>query len=163
MHYSDSVMADVDQWCPDVQCGAVLVTVNQRLARHYQRRYDAWQLAQGNEYWESPAILSWRSWLLQLHDDALCEGVIDLPVISAALDERLWRQAVARECANSARALLDMDAAAQQAQAAWVIQHAWHCYAGDNEHYSVDQKAYQQWSLTFRQLCHQHHVIDDCR
>jgi len=171
MHYSENVMSDVHTWCPQLSDGATLITVNQRLARHYQRRYDAWQIGQGTLVWNTPDVLSWSAWLNRLHDSALSEGLIDLAVLNAALDERLWRFAVARVAEQPAEyeqndeypPLLDKAAAAKQAQAAWLIQHAWHCHAAEDSLLSLDQKVYGSWSKAFRKLCHQHKSIDQSR
>jgi len=163
MSYSLDVMADVERWCPSLQAGATLVTVNQRLARHYQRRYDAWQLDSGASVWETPRILSWSAWLLSLHDAALCEGLTDLSLLSASVDERLWRTAVEQVCQRDNQRLLDKSAAASQAKAAWLIQHGWHCHVADDALVSLDQRCYGQWSNAYRQLCHQHQAIDQSR
>jgi len=163
MPYSNNVMADVDLWCPALDTGATLVTVNQRLARHYQRRYDVWQQASGAQSWDTPNILSWRAWLLQLHDHALCEGLIEQHILNTAVDERLWRQAVSRVSEKEQQTLLDETSAARQARAAWLIQHAWHCHVNEAELLSLDQRAYGLWSKAFRQLCHQHNALDESR
>ena len=165
MQFSDQVMADQDSFCPALQAGATLVTVNQRLARHYQRRYDAWQIRNGASVWDTPSIVSWTSWLMHLHDNALCEGLSDYPLLSASLDERLWRIAVRQvdEGNNKDNSLLNQSAAAQQARSAWLIQHAWHCHVGEGSVLSKDQQVYGEWSKAFRQLCHQHKAIDQSR
>jgi len=138
-------MSDVELWCPRLAAGATLVTVNQRLARHFLRRYDAWQIQQGAISWETPNIVSWQAWLLQLHDDALCDGLIENTVLSPAADERLWQQAVQQVLAKTHQVLLDIHGAAHQAQTAWAIQHAWHCHVGESAELSDDQKTYQLW------------------
>ncbi len=163
MQFSNQVMADVDSFCPALKAGATLVTVNQRLARHYQRRYSAWQLQNGEAVWDTPKILSWSAWLSQLHDDALCEGLTDYPLLTASLDERLWRTAVRQVCERQGLTILDQTAAATQARSAWLIQHAWHCHVGDDSILSKDQRVYGDWSNAFRQLCHQHKAVDPSR
>jgi len=163
MQFSDEVMADVERWCPQLQAGATLVTVNQRLSRHYQRRYDAWQLDAGAAVWDTPTIVSWSAWLLQLHDDALCEGLTENPILKSSVDERLWRRAVEQASTRDGLVLLDKTAAAKQARAAWLIQHAWHCHVGEDAQVSMDQLAYSKWSNAYRQLCHRQNSIDESR
>jgi len=164
MQFSDEVMADVESFCPALTAGATLVTVNQRLARHYQRRYDAWQRRNGASVWDTPAIVSWSTWLTQLHEQALYEGLTDSALLSASLDERLWRIAIRKVAErHDDLILLDQTAAAQQARSAWLIQHAWHCHVGEDALVSQDQKMYGEWSKAFRQLCHQHNALDQSR
>ena len=167
MHFSENVMADVENWCPQLSCGATIITVNQRLARHYQRRYDAWQTERGEQVWDTPDILSWSAWLSALHDSALCEGLIDYTVLNVALDERLWRLAVEQVTEPPGNTeqppILDKTAAAVQARAAWLVQHAWHCHVADDSPLSLDQKMYARWSNEFRKLCHQYKAIDQSR
>ena len=167
MHFSDSVMFDVDSWCPQLCSGATLITVNQRLARHYQRRFDVWKVAQGASVWDTPDVVSWSAWLSRLHDGALSEGLIKHTVLNAAVDERLWRTAVSSVTDQSSSQgrpeLLDKPAAAKQARAAWLIQHAWHCHVAEDTPLSLDQKVYGSWSNAFRKLCHQHKAIDQSR
>ncbi len=163
MQFSNEVMADVESWCPQVQLGATLVTVNQRLARHFQRRYDAWQVQRGASVWETPNVLSWSAWLLQLHERSLGEALTDYPVINAVMEERLWRNAVNQVTEKNQQTLLDKSAAAKQAQAAWLIQHAWHCYVAEDAQLSLDQHVFGEWSNRFRQLCHQQKVVDASR
>lgn len=163
MQFSDQVMADVDRFCPALKAGATLVTVNQRLARHYQRRYDAWQLSHGDTVWDTPNIVSWSAWLALIHDEALCAGLTEYPLLGASLDERLWRTAVQQVCERKGLRILDQTAAATQARSAWLIQHAWHCHAGEGSVLSKDQQVYGDWSNAFRQLCHQHKALDQSR
>jgi len=92
-----------------------------------------------------------------------CEGLTDHPVLSASLDERLWRIAVRQVCERKGLSVLDETAAAQQARSAWLIQHAWHCHMGEDALLSQDQQVYGEWSNAFRQLCHQHKAIDQSR
>lgn len=156
-------MGDVERWCPHLRNGATLITVNQRLARHYQRRYDEWQQQSGQTVWETPNIVSWSAWLLQLHDEALCEGWTDAAVLSASLDDRLWRLAVESVDKQHDAPVLDKSAAAHLAKAAWLIQHAWHCHVGEDVQLSLDQHLYREWSKAFRRSCHEHHAVDASR
>lgn len=156
-------MGDVERWCPHLGNGATLITVNQRLARHFQHRYDEWRRRSGETVWETPNIVSWSAWLLQLHDEALCDGWIETSVLSASLDDRLWRVAVETVDTLHDAPVLDKSAAAHLAKAAWLIQHAWHCHVSEDAQVSLDQHLYREWSTAFRRSCHEHHAIDQSR
>ena len=146
-----------NSWCTELANGATLVTVNQRLSRHYLSRYQQWQISQGASWWETPEILPWASWLENLHAKAVENGVTQSVMMAEISQQRLWHQCLQKD--SKLTALLDIDAAAANARRAWYTRHAW-LDAGVVSAQSVDQIAYQRWSNLYRQRCQTEQLLD---
>ena len=89
--YASEAKLLVNDWSEQVANGAVLLTVNQRLARHHSANYQRWQLMQGNQWWETPAIVPLRAWLVSVHSDALSAGLSSLTLMPDLLQQRARR------------------------------------------------------------------------
>ena len=141
-----------------VAAGSVVLTVNQRLARHHVHRHGLWQLGNGATWWETPRVLPWSAWLAELHDTALAAGLSTRVRVPGIVQQRFWRRALGAEASE---ALLDPDAAAAQAARARQIGLAWRCL-GDGEDYpSHDQLAWRRWSARYVARCEAEGLVDD--
>jgi len=129
--------------------GAVLLTVNQRLARSHLTQFERWQCQQGNAWWETPGILPLRSWMGALHTQAIAHGISPLTVLPDLLQQRTWKQCIEQDAALE---LLDVDAAARDARRAWDIACVWHCFPPKDDYLPRDQYAWQRWSTRYRSL-----------
>lgn len=125
-----------------VAAGALLITVNQRLARHHLSRYSRWQWQQGHQWWETPAILPFRAWLRALHDGALAAGLSRRTRLPDLLQQKLWRQCIDSDAHLD---LLDKDAATVSARSAWEMSCAWQCRNPEDDYLSHDQYTWQRW------------------
>ncbi|ASJ76413.1 PD-(D/E)XK nuclease family protein [Granulosicoccus antarcticus] len=128
--------------------GAVLITVNQRLARHHLGRYQSWQLSQGQLWWETPSILPLRAWLRALHAEALAKGLSSRTLLPDLLQQKVWRQCIA---ADKNLELLDVDAATSAARSAWELSCAWQCRNPEDDYLPKDQYTWQHWCSTYLQ------------
>ncbi len=122
--------------------GALLITVNQRLARHHLSRYSRWQMQQGRQWWETPAILPFRAWLRTLHDGALAAGLTERTLLPDLLQQKLWRECIDSDAQLD---LLDKDAATASARSAWEMSCAWQCRNPEDDYLSHDQYTWQRW------------------
>ncbi len=138
--------------------GAVLLTVNQRLARHHLMRYQSWQLRQGNDWWETPAVLPLRAWLKSVHAQALNMGLSQLTLLPDLLVHKAWRQCIEQDTALH---LLDVEAAARSARQAWELSCAWHCYNHEDQYLSLDQFTWQRWRERYVQYLDSQSRIDE--
>lgn len=149
-----------DEWCADVEQGAVLLTVNQRLSRHYVYLHSQAQLAAGREWWETPGILPLSAWLRSLHASCVSDGSSVKSLLPDIAAERVWQQILANDAASSV--LLDTDLAAASAQSAWRVANAWQC-AGTSESdtsASDDQLAFARWRNAYAGQCKKRQLID---
>ena len=148
----------LENWVQSVAGGAVLLSVNQRLARHFNSRYQSIQSAGDALWWETPSILPIRAWLHQLHDEALAQGVSSRVRLPELLRHRHWRRAID---ADKRVQLLDTAAAAVAAEQAWQLSNAWHCVNDESQYLSDDQFAWQRWRRHYIDMCNEQSLLDD--
>lgn len=138
------------EYSEQVAQGAVVLTVNQRLARSHLTHYEHWQLQQGNLWWETPGILPLRAWMNALHAQALARGDTTLTVLPDLLQQRAWRDCVEQD--SGLELLLDVEAAARGARRAWEIACVWQCHPLEGDYLPRDQYAWQRWSVRYRRM-----------
>ncbi len=136
----------------------MLLTVNQRLARHHLSRYSRWQLQQGRQWWETPAILPFRAWLRTLHDAALAAGLSERTLLPDLLQQKLWRQCIEDDAHLE---LLDKDAATVAARSAWEMSCAWQCANPEDDYLSHDQYTWQRWCHSYTDALEAQSRIDE--
>ncbi len=147
-------------WTESVAAGAVLVTVNQRLARDYMHRYAQHQVQAGNTVWSTPKILPWRAWLAAQLQELAITGQSQKVLIPAVVQQQLWRDCV--EADKPTRKLLDEQGAARQAMEAWSLAHSWHCLPDiSDSSLPVDQAAFLRWSRDYVDRCEASQLIDE--
>lgn len=145
-------------WSEQIANGAVLLTVNQRLARHHQSSYQQWQFAQGHSWWESPQILPVKAWLINLHDRALVSGLATRSLVPDILAQRAWKQSLEQDASAG---LLDVQSAAQLAQQGWQLSCNWRCHNDQDQYLSLDQFTWRRWLLRYQQWLDKESFIDD--
>lgn len=141
-----------------VASGALLITVNQRLARHHLSRYSRWQLQQGKLWWETPAILPFRAWLRTLHADALATGLSNRTLLPDLLQQKIWRQCID---SDPQLELLDKDAATAAARSAWEMSCAWQCRNPEDDYLSHDQYTWQRWCNRYTDTLDAQSLVDE--
>ncbi|MDM7321824.1 MAG: PD-(D/E)XK nuclease family protein [Gammaproteobacteria bacterium] len=139
--------------------GATLVTVNNRLARHWRAAFAA---AQGGvqTVWPAPDILPWRSWLRRLWSEASwldADARLLLDTRQAAL---VWQGIIQ----DDAPALLHVAASARLAQEAWELMQAW-CLSlpFDPLECNDDVLHFQRWAERFARECEKQGWLDEAR
>src|SRR5688572_27268569 len=120
-----------------------IVTPNRRLAQALLREFDDFQIARGLRVWEAPDILPFGAFVERLYEDALYSGSgAALPVLlTAAQEERIWRQIVERS------GLLALDETAAGCREAWRLMHQWRVRPGTG---SEDAAAFAAWAESYR-------------
>ena len=141
-----------------VAAGALLITVNQRLARHHVSRYNRWHLQQGHQWWETPSILPFRAWLRTVHGNALAQGFSDRTLLPDLLQQRQWRECIERDPQLE---LLDKDAATMAARSAWEMSCAWHCRNPEDDYLSHDQYTWQGWCSRYTDALEAQSQVDE--
>lgn len=147
-----------EQWCEQVSEGAVLLTVNQRLSRHHMAAYQRWQLQSEMQWWETPSILPLRSWMKNLHRQALGLGLSERCVMPSLLVQQVWRHIID---ADSSVQLLDPAGAARSALQAWELSCVWKCNNPDDQYLSIDQFTWQRWMRHYRSTLDNRSAIDE--
>ncbi|MFK7893482.1 MAG: PD-(D/E)XK nuclease family protein [Granulosicoccus sp.] len=148
----------VTDWTDRVAGKAVFLTVNQRLARHYLSRYQAWQSASGNLWWESPAILPLNAWMTQMYTLATATGRADRHLVPEIVARKAWKTLLSR---HASATLLDTDSAAHLAEQAWQLGCAWRCRNNQAHYLSLDQFTWQRWLGYYTEWLEQKNCIDN--
>ncbi len=131
---------------PDI----LVVTPNERMARHLRARDD--RQARDVLTWEPREILSWRSWLQTLWDEALDWRAPQPILLRPAQEAALWQQ-VLEDSPQGAR-LLNPRAAARTAIEAWHLLHDHGCGLDPEDPFlDDDSKAFAGWARQVCNLC----------
>jgi ATP-dependent helicase/nuclease subunit B len=131
------------------QKGALVLTVNQRLARYLVQAYDRLQHEQGCAAWKSPAIHFHLQWQWQM----AARLRLDAKTLGPAQALRLWERAVEEEeqGLGSGGLMRVPDAARAAAQAHQLL-----CEYGatfTSEEGGEDHRAFLRWRSRWQQLC----------
>ena len=151
-------MHTVSQWSKQINEGAVLLTVNQRLCRYHEEQYRQWQLASGSVWWDTPAILPFRSWMTSLHRQALGLGLTTRSLAPALVVQQAWRHIID---SDDSVQLLDPTGATRAALSAWDLSCAWQCYNQEDHYLSTDQFTWQRWMTRYTAWLEKQQSIDE--
>ena len=139
---------------------ALVLTPNERLARHLRARDDAEQRHQGA--WEPREILSWRSWLKELWDQALPWENSRPLLLRPAQEMALWQQVL--EQSPQGAHLLNPRSAARTAAEAWGLLQDYRCQLEPEALFlDEDSLAFAGWAAEFRRRCHEAGWLDPAR
>lgn len=149
--------------------GATVVTAGERLTRAVQWAYAEAQQTAGRQAWERPRVLSWPAFLEQLwsvHDEggmpeARASGGF-LRLLSETQAESLWVSVV--RTSGAASGLLQPRAAAQAAQEAWALCHAYRLDPAEfGQSGSADAGQFSAWAAAYRERCRREHWLEPAR
>ncbi len=134
--------------------GALLLTANRRLARHWRRAYDARQRESGALAWPAPAVLAWQDWVTESIDALLPDRITPSPFAEI----RGWHRII------DAGPLLDQQATAEGAAQAWALCQQYqlsldHPSFSDSE----DTAKFRAWALEFERRANKHHWLPAAR
>lgn len=137
-----------------IKKGAVVITVNQRLARHLLNRVEQAYIKEGIVTWPSPSILSFDVWLNQLWQqrfDSVVDEVVQ-PLIAKTLltkDQALviWERVIRQ---SSSAELLNVAATAKAAHKARQFSVQWQIGNGNGFNASEDIAAFNQWHKVYK-------------
>lgn len=147
-----------------LEAGALLLTINNRLAREFQGRYDFSQQSKGLAVWEAPRIFPWLTWLQHCYQRlTLTEPDDRNPTLLSPLQEQsLWERVIYDSSYSGA--LLQVPATARTAQEAWQLWHAWRLPLQDQSLFvTEDTQAFLEWARAFEHHCQVGHWLDHAR
>jgi len=145
----------------DLADGALLLTVNNRLARHLQAGYEQQRLAVGDRVWETPDILPLGAWLIRCHQQLLDLGRHDLQLLSPTQERLLWERVIATSELDIA--LLRPAAAARSAADAYRLLQGWQLAGHPELALNPEGEAFAHWRERFEQLCAQQRLLPAAR
>ncbi len=134
--------------------GALLLTANRRLARHWRQNFDAARQAAGASVWQAPLIRAWPDWVNESIDALLPDRVTP----SDFTERRGWLKIIGDA------PLLDRQATAASAAQAWALCQQYrlslrHPGFADAE----DTARFRDWALAFEQRVAKNHWLPAAR
>ncbi|MFZ2631316.1 MAG: PD-(D/E)XK nuclease family protein [Desulfosalsimonadaceae bacterium] len=138
---------------------AVLVTVNQRLARYLKNQYNDRQYHSGRRVWETPLILPYGAWLEKLYNEAAISqqgsGQTGFRMLLSKTQEgRVWEQVIGKWDLDQGRDLLQVSETARPAMEAWELCREWRVPMNElGQAPSDDTAAFLEWAKSFERLC----------
>ncbi len=131
-----------------VQQGALVLTVNKRLAKHLRQQYDVRLLAGGQGAWRSPDIFAFDSWMNRV---AVQLG-LDGRLLDQGQELRLWETVVEEDLASSGNLLMRPADAARQALRAHRLLEEYGA-AFRPEEGSEDHRVFLRWRQQWQAAC----------
>ncbi|MDA8403177.1 MAG: hypothetical protein M0Z56_03135, partial [Desulfobacteraceae bacterium] len=138
---------------------AVLVTVNQRLARYLKSQYNDRQSHSGKRAWETPLILPYDSWTENSYNEAAvsrqASGRTGIKILMSKDQECLvWEQIIRKWDHDQGRRLLLVPETARIAVKAWELCREWRIPRHElGQTPSDDTAAFLDWVENFERLC----------
>lgn len=149
------------QLAADLAAGALLLTVNNRLARHLDGAYAASRLAAGERVWDTPRILPLGAWLGECHRRLLDQGEHDAQLLGPAQERLLWERIIAT--GEPRLELLNPSAAARTAADAYRLLCDWQLDRHPELALSPEGEAFAAWRRDFDQHCARHRLLPAAR
>lgn len=146
-----------------LKTGAVVVTVNQRLARHLLANVEQAYIEERVVTWPSPSVMSYDTWLLQhwqerfLVDGSCASDLLNKTLLKPEQVSILWQQVI--RSANGAE-LLNVPATAKAANSARQFALAWDINDKQGVNDFVDQATFNEWHGQYKALLLKNNWID---
>lgn len=144
--------------------GTTVVTPNNRLARALIARHDAAMARKGKRAWQAGLALPWSAWLATLWREALEAGAAaaDIRLLSDSESHHTW-VAIVRDALPEG--LADVRGAADSAEEAWALMHAWGTggpsyRAWQSDASESDVAAFADWASRYHANLEAAHAVD---
>lgn len=150
----------MEQLFNTIDNGSLVVTVNRRLSRYLQQRYDAFKMQQGGEVWPTPKIMPLSTWLQLLWQEYGFVAAQPPSLINQHQAGLVWQQII-RE-SEQGSGLLNVMATARSASQAWGLMQQWNLTIDDlPSGHNPDVDAFRAWLAAYQQRCEQAGFLDE--
>ncbi len=130
----------------DILLGAVVATVNRRLARALHQSYQENRAAERVIAWETPAILPLDAWLHSLYARLVIDGKVQGQLLDPDQEMLIWQDILE----TSSVPLLNPVATARGLSRAFKTLQSYSSQAAPDEHYAGDDhRQFLRWSAEF--------------
>ncbi|MDJ0700869.1 MAG: PD-(D/E)XK nuclease family protein [Woeseiaceae bacterium] len=147
-------------WLPDaLGSNAQVVTANRRLSRVLQQAYGRRQAQSGQQAWPTPAVSSWRDWLVSLQDNA--SGQDRLPTrISVQQSAIIWERCLRKELDDTQVSIAGL---VRLSLEAWSRIHEWQLPLDDCRRFAhnQDQRLFAAAARRYAGVLEHERWIDD--
>ena len=141
----------MQQLLDDLHSGKTVITVNNRLARDMQTRYDLWQHGKGLQIWPSAQILPWSAWLKLQYEQLLDNGHTEQSLLNSHQELCLWENIIRRS--DKGQQLLRPAAAAKTVQQAHGLILEWLINLNDLKNDNPQTTLLIEWIGKFQKEC----------
>ncbi len=149
-------------WLPDaLGSNAQVVTANRRLSRVLQQAHGQQQATSGRQAWPTPAISSWRDWLVTLLDSA--SGQAALPTrISTQQSAIIWERCLRKELDDTPSGIGGL---VRLSLEAWSRIHEWQLPLDDCRRFAhnQDQRLFAAAARRYAGVLDHEHWVDEAR
>ncbi|MFA5701548.1 MAG: PD-(D/E)XK nuclease family protein [Desulfuromonas sp.] len=159
------MLYSVDEICAAAQRNALILTVNQRLARTLVHEYSQWQLGRGNSVWARPSVFTPAAWWQR----CLLQHAGSANLLNHAQQQAIWRRIIRTDLKQREYVLLQVDATVKQALKAYTLL-CDHLLAPDDSssacRYNAatpEEQAFKRWYGTYMEYCTAHNYMDPQR
>ena len=143
-----------------LQEGVILITPTNRLSRHLQSQYTAFQISQGAIAWRTPDILPWSAWLRRCWENISMQQDDRLLLLNAYQQQALWQQLISGS--PYAQQLLQSTTTAKQAIDAWNLLQQWQITEFPDDIYlNEDARVFNSWASAYQKKCEAENWFDE--
>ncbi len=136
-----------------------LLTSTNRLSQHLRAQFAAWQIAEGEIAWETPAIASWDNWLGALWGEMTAMSALHTIVLTRAQQHWVWGEIIHHS--EHAANLIHKAATTRQAIHAWQLCQAYQIDILNCDAYlNQDAMAFVSWAREYTAQCERQGWID---
>ena len=146
--------------------GHTLVTVNKRLSRELQQKYNEYKSNAGFNAWETPSIIPFDAWIhqlwqpLSLHEDNTISGV----VLNSLQSKAIWKSIIEKDIARNnpdTQPLWSIEATTRAVMHAWHLLHTWRIDLNACAQSPVaDHGRFVTWANQYGKVCKEKGWID---
>lgn len=138
----------------------VLLTPNRRLSATLAKLHQDYQIASGQQSWQTPTILPMTSWLQHLWMEYISHSYRTAPLLlTTAQEQFLWEQILVDTKASDL--LLQVSETADLIKSAWALLKQWQVDINlPVFSSSQDYLMLKTWATDFKQKCHDNNWID---
>ncbi|MBN2644734.1 MAG: PD-(D/E)XK nuclease family protein [Desulfuromonadaceae bacterium] len=147
----------------EAQQGALILTVNRRLARYLHQLYACWQRDSSSLSWPTPAIADPLEWLTQW----LAQSDLPQVLLQPAQQQFLWQKIVREDSCLQQRDLLQFDETAHLARQAHQLCCEYRLpFANGRSGWPAmteEEQAFSRWRMRYLEYCRDCAGVDEAR
>ena len=138
---------------------ALLITVNNRLARRYADDYNQWMSSESQSVvWPSARILPLNTWLTLQFQSLQDSGLTDLSLLDGFSEKKLWEDIISTEAEKNF--MMKASAIARLVMQAWSLMKQWQISLSELSGFStLESQSLKHWSEKFELTCRRKKLI----
>lgn len=127
-----------------IENGALILTVNKRLARYIQEIYDKEQSGKGKLTWDTPDIYMVSTWIANLF-----QGLSDKPILSQEQAHYIWEDIISNDNVD----IMHPHEGVTRVAEAYQIIHDYLLALPDDNIFTEEVERFSRWKRIFEDIC----------